>query len=520
MARRAPSRHGRSISRFTPRRWLPFLVLTAVVAAGVAVASRDTGAPSATRAPASTTALVPAVAERGALSTAYFCGGGTARGPKGPAEMTIVIANDDRLGAQADITVYDDAGHHAMRTVRVPADGRARVPAASIRAGAWVAATVEVRGGRAVVEREVRGPDAFDASPCSATASDVWYVPSGTTRRGSEEYLSVFNPFPDSSSVDISFATESGNRAPRSLQGVSVPGGSLRIVPVSDTITNREVIAATVRTRSGRVVVDRVQTHDGNGDPVKGTGNDPSTTPPPVGLVSTSGVAGAARRWVFPGTSLAPGNRSRVVVFNPGPAQAEVDVVPTYQDWKDNDPAEPVQLTIRPGDVSVVDLTDDTDLHAGIGFSLVVESLRGQPVVAERVSDSGRPLRRVGSAVVVGSPLAASRWLVAQGGPSRTRTSSVTVTNAGPRAVHVRVVQLTAGTRRPLPGATDLRIGAYDRLNLSLDQAAPSATFEVQADGPIVVAYGLNDVDRVGLALLPAEPFPESIVALPPPRED
>src|SRR4051794_32605129 len=285
MARRPPSRHGRSISRFTPRRWLPFLVLTAVVAAGVAVASRDTGAPSATRAPASTTALVPAVAARGALSTAYFCGGGTARGPKGPAEMTIVIANDDRLGAQADITVYDDAGHHATRTVRVPADGRARVPAASIRTGAWVAATVEVRGGRAVVEREVRGPDAFDASPCSATASDVWYVPSGTTRRGSEEYLSVFNPFPDSSSVDISFATESGNRAPRSLQGVSVPGGSLRIVRVADTITNREVIAASVRARSGRVVVDRVQMHDGNGDPVKGTGKHPSTTPPPLGLV-------------------------------------------------------------------------------------------------------------------------------------------------------------------------------------------------------------------------------------------
>ena len=517
MARRKPTpRHGRTVARFTPRRWLPFVALTGIVAAGVVVASRDSSAPPpASEASAEIVLLTPTVAEPGALSSAWFCGGGSAQGEQGPAELSVVIANDDGRGAVADITVVDDHDGHAVRQVEVPANGRARVALADIRGGDWVAATVEVRGGRAVVDREVRGPDGFDAGPCATSAAREWYVPSGSTVREAEEYLSIFNPFPDSSSVDISFATESGRRAPRALQALSIPGRSVRVVRVKDTITARTQIAATVRARSGRVVVDRVQTYSGKGDPVAGKGEGAVTTAAPIGLVSTPGFPGAADRWFFPGSSLSDGNRTQLAVYNPSDRSAEVDVTLGYQEPGLHPANEPIQLTIPAKSSEVVDLTDDPDILPGIPFTIDAQSIDDRPIVAERLSFTGRPAKRRGATVTAGSPVAATRWLVAQGGPSKSRSSSVVVANPGPRAVHLTVVELTGGTRRQLEGGR-ITIPKGDRRAIPLDGAATAATLEIRADGAVVVAYGLSQSSGLGLASAGAEPFPETISALPP----
>lgn len=510
------ARHGRSVSRFTPRRWLPFLAMLGVIALGVVVASRQTTpglAPGA--APEATAAIVPSVAERGALSSAWFCGGGTATGEGGRAELSLVIANDARRGAVADVTVYDDRDGSASRSgIAIPANGRTRLDLRDIHGGSWVAATVEVRGGRAVVDREVRGPDGFDATPCATRASSTWFVPSGSTVRGSQEYLSIFNPFPDASSVDISFATESGRRNPRALQGLAIPGGALRVVRVADTITRRQAIAATVEARTGRVVVDRVQDDDGTGARVRGAEPDAVATAAPIGLVSTPGSIGSAARWVFPGTTLSTGTRQQVATYNPGGRAARVDLVLAYEDPRQGD-IEPIQLTVPAHSVVVTDLTDQPGLTDVAPFSIDVRSLDGVPVVSERLSFSGRPAKRRGASVAPGSPIAASRWLVGQGGPSTSRSSSIVVLDPGPSAVHLHVVELTGGTRRALSGA-DVTVAPGRRTTLDVSQAATAATIEISADGPIVVADGFSQTSGLGLASALGEPFPESIVALPP----
>jgi hypothetical protein len=153
-----------------------------------------------------------------------------------------------------------------------------------------------------------------------------------------------------------------------------------------------------------------------------------------------------------------------------------------------------------------------------VPFSLAVTSLDGRPIVTERTTSTGAPARRSGTAVIPGSPVAASKWLVAQGGPSETRSTTVSVSNPGAATVRIRVVQLTAGTRRRLPGGT-FELGPYDRRNIPLADAAKAATLEIAADGPIVVSYGLSANEGPGLALALGEPFPESVLALPPPPE-
>ena len=82
---------------------------------------------------------------------------------------------------------------------------------------------VEVFGGQAVVEHEVRSRNDFAVGPCAREPSRHWFFADGTTERGAEEWLALFNPFGDNAIVDVSFLTEDGFQAPGETQAVVVP---------------------------------------------------------------------------------------------------------------------------------------------------------------------------------------------------------------------------------------------------------------------------------------------------------
>src|SRR4029453_15041345 len=62
------------------------------------------------------------------------------------------------------------------------------------------------------------------------------------------------------------FSTEGGVREPLRWQGFTVPARSTVGVDVGDDVTRREQVSATLRARSGRLVVYRLQLFDGSGD--------------------------------------------------------------------------------------------------------------------------------------------------------------------------------------------------------------------------------------------------------------
>ena len=518
MARTPAARHRRR-RRFTPRRWLPFVLLSALVV-GATVIEPDS--PSVTPEqldPSLDLTIIPTVAAADAISTAWHCGGGSALGEEGIAEMTIVLANDAATGAVAEVTVLGAEGPEATEQVEVPAYGRARVAVADLLAADWAAATVEVRGGRVSVEREVTGPLGFDSSPCASRASDQWYVPSGATERGAELYLSIANPFPDGASVDITLATDTGRRRPRALRSLSIPGGAVRVVRIGEVVTNRTEIAAEIDAKVGQVVVDRIQTYDGTGEPLTDAlGEDgPVAADVPRGLVSTLAVPVRSDRWVFPGARIAPSVRTRIAIYNPSSEAAEVDVVTTYQDPERVPGVEPVALTIRPRQQVVVDLADIADLVPEADLWIDVRSLDGVPVVAERLSYYGPDAPRRGAAATVGSPVASTSWLVAQGGPTRLRSTTVQVANPGAADAVVRVEQLVDGDRSPLEEAT-ITVPAGDRRSLDLAGAGAAASLVITSDEPVVVASSISISAGEGIALQPGVAHPEGVVALPPLR--
>ncbi|WP_426573385.1 DUF5719 family protein [Aquihabitans sp. McL0605] len=513
MARRSIARRRRS-RRFTPRRWLPFVALSALVVGAVMVSSEQPPAGPAAGDASLDVARLPAVTSTDAISSAWYCAGGTATGKGGTAELSVVMANDATRGAVAEVTVTDEAGKHVTQQVDVPANGRARVVASDILKADWVGVLVEVRGGRVAVDREVTGPLGFDSSPCSTEASGHWYVPSGSTLRGAEEYLSLFNPFPDSASVSVAFATDTGRRTPRALRALSIPGRSVRVVKVSDDITNRAAIAATVTARAGRVVVDRVQTYDGSGDPLVGSAAGSTSSPAPKGLVSTAASPVRGPRWIFAGARVSPDVRTQIVVFNPGTRTAEVDVDINYEEPKVHTSLEPAELTIRPGEQAIVDLTDISGIVPDTDLWIDVRSLTGVPVVAERLSFFGSEAR-TGATATLGSPLAATGWMVTQGGATDARSTTVQVVNPGTSSAEVTAFVLSGGTRTELKAAATTVPGG-DRRTLVLDGAGSSATVIVQSTKPVVVASSIAIAGGLGISVQPAFPYPETVVALPP----
>lgn len=514
---RTPAARRRRRRGLTPRRWLPFVALSALVAGATII---EPGAPTVApeRVDASLDAeRLPRVTRADAISSAWYCAGGTARGESGPAELSLVLANVDEVGATADVTVHGPDGELGTTTLEVPANGRARLAAGELGEAEWVGATVEVRGGRVAVDREVRGPLGFDASPCATEAADRWYVPTGATVRGADLTLSFYNPFADAASVDVRLATETGLREPRALRRLSVPAGSVRTVRVGEIVTNRAELAASVVVSAGRVVVDRVQTYDGTGDPLVDALGEESlvASVPPAGLVSTTAVPVRADRWVLPSARISEGVRTQVVVYNPGGRQAEVDVVLTYEEPERNPEIEPIQLSIPPGQRATVELAEVADLLPDTDLSIDVRSLEGVPVVAERASFYGEAASRQGVAIGLGSPVAATEWLVVQAGGTRQRTATVQVVNPGPSTATVVVEQATGAARSELPDGT-FELAPGDRRSIDLADAAAAASVVVQADQPVVVASSLSLIEGPGIGIAPAFPFPEATEELPP----
>lgn len=534
-----PSRRGRGKRlrrkrRMTPRRWLPFVVFVAVVALVVVLNRPESSVDRPTEPVDRAGAMLPVAAGPRALSTAFFCSGGSALGKSGPAELAVLIANAAPSGTTAELSFVTADGRTAATTVDVPAAGRVRVAAADHIRGDWVAVTVEVLGPDVAVDKTVNGPHGFDITPCPTTAAPTWYVPSGSTSIGATETLVLYNPFPAPSSVDISFSTDEGRLTPRALRGFTVPAGSLRIIDQKLMPARKAEIASIVNARSGRLIVERVQIYDGTGETVPAEDGAPALSAP-VGLASTPGLSTTSTRWVLADVVVADGSRSRIALFNPTSRQAEIDLVFAYEDPRRHLEVEPLRVSLPESEQKMVDLRSVPGLEPGVPMMVRVESLAlggrsAVPIVVEQAVDNlplpatevqagegdgtAPPSLADGFTVVPGSPVMAPTWLLATPGTSSTRTAAVVVANLGDTPVDVVAEEILAGGRRRF--GRPLRIPANDRRTLSLDGLDPNAALVVTASEPVVVSRVVLARSGTGMAESLGAPSPVRVVTLPP----
>ena len=522
MAERRSRHMARRRRRLTPRRWPVLIVIPALlIGAGIVDADRDepgAPAPDASSVTRDLAALQPTASSTDALSSSFYCAGGSARGEDGPAELSVVVANAGDDAASGAVTVYSADDRTAARPIEIPAHGQVTVETRSILAGEWVAAQVEAFGGDVSVDRQITGIDGIDTGPCSSASSSQWTLPSGSTVRGSDEVLALFNPFADDATVDLRFVTDTGVRTPRLLQGFQVPGRSLRLVRVTSVVARRPIVTSIVQTRAGQVVVDRIQLGDGTGDRVQSIGGDEEgpVTAPPKGVSVTSGMPLPARTWFFADAAKPKGARTRVVIYNAGRDEAQVDVHVALDDPRRNGTLDPFELTIEPRDVQVLDLTAQGTVP-DVGFSVTARSVNGQPIYAELTYDGGSPADDKGVAATPGAPTAATSWLFGAGANEGPRTERLSVLNPGATTASLTVERLRRSGRSKVDGLTGTKVAPGQRALLELPEAGSGdLVLLVSADQPVIAQATMVRRPR-GLSTWMGVPLPAGLVPAPGP---
>jgi hypothetical protein len=362
--------------------------------------------------------------------------------------------------------------------------------------GEYVSATVEIDGGGVAVEHEVAGPAGFDRAPCASGASANVTLPMGTTdvtgdAASAREVLVFFNPFPADAVLDVRFSTDRGERGtPEKLKGFVVPGRSVVGVDLAAAgVTVSDDVATEVAARTGRVVVDRLQTY---------AGFDGRR-----GLILSGGVPAPAESWVFPAGTLSATRREILAVYNPNDVAADLDVEVRPGPGA-SVATEPFQITVQPHRHARLDLSTEDRMKdfvaQSLPYTLVVRSADGTPISAERLVtvEPGTAGGGVGSGT--GSALASQQVLAdltgAQAG------SVLVLSNPSPDSVaSVELRVLSGGTRQPAATASvDLEPGERRAIPVEQLGAGPvlaSSNVPVVAAAEVVV--GADRADTVGI---------------------
>lgn len=413
--------------------------------------------------------LGPRVPAADAMETSWYCADGTSN-PGGRADERIFIANIDRRVAHARISVMQGPDLDPKVTnVDVEGGTLANLRVADILPIPEPGVLVEITGGRAIVTHSITGNGDGGVGPCARDAAPSWHFAAGTTARGAQLWLALFNPFADDAIVDIDFLTNSGPLAPEDLQGFVVPGHSRVTVPVHDAARRDDLVATEVSARRGRVIAEQSQVLDG--------------TDGRRGLSLSLGAPELSRRWEFASGGIVAGRTQTMVIANP----AAVPTNATIRTRLDGGALEPETVSIPGRTALAVDL--GARVPAGVGFSVAVEGR--VPLVAESLVAVRAPIAASlrGIATSIGSTQPARRWVDAPARATAGSQDSVAVLNPGRSVVTFSIRVMQAGRVLTPPSATRVRVAAGKRavVDLGVLRVAADAFIVVDASGPVVV---------------------------------
>ncbi|HEX2850147.1 MAG TPA: DUF5719 family protein [Acidimicrobiales bacterium] len=461
------------------------LVAALLAAAGVADRAAREPKPTARRASAG----MPVASPVAALSSSWFCPGGTADA-SAAADVSVVVVNTATTKATGTLTVVPSQGDPKQVPLSVDPRSRSVVRLGDVVPAAYDAALVDLDQGGVAVEYAISSSASISTAPCASSASGDWYLADGSTERDDSMLLTLFNPFPDDAIVDLSFATDQGRAEPSEFQGIVVKGGRLAVVNVGDHVRRRANIAVTASARTGRFVMGRIQTRVG----------------PPAGASTTLAAPSPAETWYFPDGLVADGVAERFNLYNPSDREAQVEIDLSL----DQGSAEPFDLTVPAHDRLTLNAQDEERIPRGVGHSATVRSVNGVAVVAEQTLATGSPAPRTGFADQLGIRAPARRWSFAIGGTSNTVDEWITVQNADPsHPVRLSVTVLAQGQLLAVDGATGLDVPAGGRLAIRLTDHVSRADLPlvVTANGPIAAVRGIYYGDRPGVAISAGIPY-------------
>lgn len=438
-------------------------------------------------------AVNPSVTSELSGASTWFCASGRTT-TDGLADLTVTIANPTGGEVPGRVTWFSgDVGRQPIvQPVLSAAASRTDVNAPREIAGGPIAALIEFDGGGIAVEHRISGPHGGASALCASSANARWISADGATTIDAKTTLSIFNPFPEDALLDVRFVTDRGTALPAALQGVSVAARTVFDLNVGDYVRRRTRVAAIVRARIGRVVMERTTIFDGSGT-AKGTTISPATS-------TTSPT------WYFAAGRKTSVLRERYSLFNPtrSTATAIIDVLIDGVAG-----VEPFEIDVPPLGTAELIPNAESRIPRDVGYSVVVSTDDGTGIVVERTVDA-RGRVRSGYASSPGIVAPAERWVIPDAAASATRTDVVSILNPTDTDAAIAFESIGADGRRlidsasnvlvPASGRLDVRLGDYVALNAeSLVISSPGA--------PVVIERTMQRIDRIGARPL-VDPLP------------
>ena len=185
----------------------------------------------------------------------------------GGMETFVLVQNPDTVNAKVDIKFQTDTGEQApvgLQGVTIPAKSRRTFKVNDYVTSYQVSTYVKATEGAVVVERAMYGNGrAWATDSIGAFAPEtMWYLPEGSTAGGMETFILIQNPNTANAKVNVKFQTDTGEKAPAGLQGVTIPAGSRWTIKVNDYATTFDV-STLVEATQGSVVVERAMYGNG-----------------------------------------------------------------------------------------------------------------------------------------------------------------------------------------------------------------------------------------------------------------
>jgi hypothetical protein len=456
---------------------------------------------------------VPVAAPADALSSSWFCAGATDGGSSElvDAPGKVVIANAGAATADGQVTLVGSNGSKSSQPVSIGSDSSVSIPESVPGGSPWVGAIVDIEAGAVGVSQMISSPSGTSFSPCATSGSSHWYFSTGETLINAGVEISLLNPYPTDSIVDLSFTTSQGIESPEDFQGFDVPGGGLLTVDLGSHLRRRQAIATTVSVRTGSVVAWKTDwvNPPAAGSALLGTpaANSPLADPaaPIPGVDAVLGAPSVGTTWTWPDGVAGNGIDEQYVIYNPNPVTAQVRLSISLAQAEVS--AEPFDLSVGPYQVLPVVSEQQARIPPGVAHSAVLQSTNGVGVVVERTmaaqGASATQGLSTGLGELFGGRLSASQWLVPATLANSSHESDLVVYNPGRVAVKVRVSELAAGLEAT--GADAFTVPAGQREDLvDSGRVAYAGPLLVAASGPVYVesdVYGTATVGGIGLSL-------------------
>ncbi len=486
------------------------------------------------------------VASEAARSGAWTCPvAGLA--PTGQAQLVAAAPPGDS-GIAADVTFdqfLDGATTRVVRTAAFPEQAVA-TPVEGVAASGNVTGDLGIvarwRRQPAALGRSYRvsgdqGPGGVLSAPCIPGTSSTWIVPGVSTAGGAEATLVLSNPFASDASVRITLALPDGPRQPVLLENIVVPAQSVRRLSLNEHAPEERDLGVVVTTRSGRVVVEGMQSVNAAIGGIEG-------------ITLTAAAKSGGDSWTIPWLAAEPRPRTDndvsdagdgaqpTVVTGDGPVARVVRIDRLAGDtsswvWVTNvgDDDAVLLLTVHGPDGSeLVDTFDEPVLPPGTIRRIDLDGLLplGQPRAGITIAtENGVPIvasvatqvatddeDRTGLVVQLGAPATDAVWVVPGEAPEGRRWLLSLVNTGGEDAIVAVSLWTEGGILRPdAVQAVSVPAGTQRLVDLSevVDPTLAAQVVHVRADAGAVVAGRVGWSTDGGLGLVAHLGVPSSV---------